>query len=651
MRIKIFVTTFLLFVNAVWAQRTLRWTWTELPVMKTAAVKAYRGIDSLNTVRAFYLDADMNDLSIEVKPAVASGGAEAASSILKRAGAFAGINGGFFGGGQALGLVAIDGQILVQPLASLSRSGTIYYATRAALGIDKRRQPGTTWAYNWNGVLHGYPSPNPNQSGTPAPQPNPQNFTPPATPWKIFQALGGGPNLLSKGAVNITYNEEVMFGSGVGLDNPDPRTAVGYTAAKHLIMFVVDGRQTASTGLSLPEMAQTLLALGCIEAISLDGGGSSTFVVNDKVLNNPSDGQERRVANVLAVVPADTLFEIKGANVIDATHLDVSFDHEVDSSSAVQSASYQFDQGLALAALPGAVRLDSLDQRLVHLITTPQIAGQKYTLTVTDVKDFLGRPLRPPYNQISFTGALPVELIYDTIDTNYHEIGSGWINTANPGYYGATPSRLNPIGAGSDYAFWNLHFPAGNSSFFRVYAWWVPASNRAAEAPFVITHALGRDTIRANQTAGANQWNEIGRFQFSGSPGESILISDAAKTGQYVVTDAIRLVRETATSVQSRAHRVPRELALLPNYPNPFAAQTTISYQLPVLSQRNVEVKIYNLLGEPVRTLVRANQPPALHRVIWDGKDDAGRLAPSGMYFVRLAAGETFLTKKILLLR
>lgn len=650
MRLKILLLLFLLLGGAASAQRSLRWKWTEIPITNATGVKAFRGVDSINVVRAFYLDVDMNNLAVEVKPAMANG-TETAASILHRLGASAGVNGGFFSANQALGLVLIDGRILTPPLTSLQRAGIAYYATRAAFGLDQKRNPQTTWAYQWNGVLYNYPTPNPNQQGAPAPPPDPQSFTPPALPWKIFQALGGGPNLLSRGTINLTYNEEVMFGSGVGSDNPDPRTAIGFTAAKHVIMFVVDGRQAASTGLSLTETAQTLLALGCVEAINLDGGGSSTFVVNDRVLNNPSDGQERRVANVFAVVPADTIFEIQGARVLDATHLDVSFDHEVDSTSAVQETNYQFDQGLQLSNLVPAVRLDTIDHRVVHLVTTTQIAGRQYTLTVNNVFDYFGRPLQAPFNRVSFTGALPLEFVFDTIDTNYHEVGAGWINTANPGYYGATPSRLNPIGNGSDYAFWNLHFPFSTTIFCRVYAWWVPASNRATDTPFIIRHASGTDTVRVDQTTGANRWNNIGRFPFAGAAGERILVADAATAGQFIVTDAIRLLPENNLAVPLQISEMPRRFALWPSYPNPFTKTTFLRYQLIAARALPVSLKIYNLLGAEVRTLVNGQFSAAWQHVQWDGTDNHGRHTPGGIYFARLVAGEMSLTQKIVLLR
>ena len=74
-----------------------------------------------------------------------------------------------------------------------------------------------------------------------------------------------------------------------------PRTAVGYTADREtLIVVVVDGRQPGlSGGMSLPELARLMLDEGAHHAYNLDGGGSSTMVVQDAVVNSPSDGRER----------------------------------------------------------------------------------------------------------------------------------------------------------------------------------------------------------------------------------------------------------------------------------------------------------------------------------------------------------------------
>ena len=89
----------------------------------------------------------------------------------------------------------------------------------------------------------------------------------------------------------------------------NPRTAVGVTADNKLVMMVVDGRQTGSSeGLTMIETANFMLSYGAVDAIDLDGGGSSTMVMNfyndafaGQVLNTPSDGSERSVGDNLAV--------------------------------------------------------------------------------------------------------------------------------------------------------------------------------------------------------------------------------------------------------------------------------------------------------------------------------------------------------------
>jgi exopolysaccharide biosynthesis protein len=88
-----------------------------------------------------------------------------------------------------------------------------------------------------------------------------------------------------------------------------PRTAVGVSdGGRKLILVVVDGRKPErSVGLSLDELAELILQLGCDDALNLDGGGSSTLVLRNPqtnelvTVNSPSDGKQRPVANVLGV--------------------------------------------------------------------------------------------------------------------------------------------------------------------------------------------------------------------------------------------------------------------------------------------------------------------------------------------------------------
>ncbi|MBI2505666.1 MAG: T9SS type A sorting domain-containing protein [Candidatus Latescibacteria bacterium] len=94
---------------------------------------------------------------------------------------------------------------------------------------------------------------------------------------------------------------------------------------------------------------------------------------------------------------------------------------------------------------------------------------------------------------------------------------------------------------------------------------------------------------------------------------------------------------------------VPRELALYPNYPNPFNPRTVIGYGLPAGGE--VEVSVYNLAGQRVRRLWVGWQGVGVHQVEWDGRDEEGRVLSSGVYVCRLAVGQRVLVRKMLLVK
>lgn len=74
-----------------------------------------------------------------------------------------------------------------------------------------------------------------------------------------------------------------------------------------------------------------------------------------------------------------------------------------------------------------------------------------------------------------------------------------------------------------------------------------------------------------------------------------------------------------------------------------------IEFQLPKAGK--VSLKIYSVLGHEVRTLVEGEMPAGLHRVQWDGRDQLGRVAESGVYLYRLTAGDFVKSRKLVLLK
>lgn len=118
--------------------------------------------------------------------------------------------------------------------------------------------------------------------------------------WKVQTAIGGGPVLLQDGDIRITNEEEQMF-AGKGLTDKHPRTAMGYTADGKLIILVVEGRNAAAGGATLTQEAQLLKDLNCVEALNLDGGGSSCLLLNGKETIAPSDKQQRAIPAVFLI--------------------------------------------------------------------------------------------------------------------------------------------------------------------------------------------------------------------------------------------------------------------------------------------------------------------------------------------------------------
>ena len=120
--------------------------------------------------------------------------------------------------------------------------------------------------------------------------------------WKIHQAFGGGPVLVQNHTASITNNEERKF-AGKAIQDKHPRTAIGYTADGKMIIVVVQGRMKGlAEGATLPQLAKIMLELGCVEAMNLDGGGSSCMLVNGKETIKPSDKEgQRPVPAVLTI--------------------------------------------------------------------------------------------------------------------------------------------------------------------------------------------------------------------------------------------------------------------------------------------------------------------------------------------------------------
>lgn len=120
--------------------------------------------------------------------------------------------------------------------------------------------------------------------------------------------------------------------------------------------------------------------------------------------------------------------------------------------------------------------------------------------------------------------------------------------------------------------------------------------------------------------------------------------------GLFAVTPTGEVIEfSTVTDIGDPVVNTVSSYQLDQNYPNPFNPATTISYQLAMES--DVELTIYNMLGQEIRNLVQTNQPAGTYQVQWNGKDDAGREVASGLYLYQLKTPEYVESRKMLLMK
>jgi len=290
--------------------QTIEWRNISEQYSLPEGIQLYEGTRSSPALKAWYIEVDMKVATIGLVPYLAENGTETVTEFSKRIGAIAAINGGYFGGNSSYSTVVQPGQVLSRNVGSLNRNNRSYPVIRSAFSIAKNRDMTVDWIYHFGSTpddIYRFNQPMGYTNGSsdlPLAAPNKNT----GEAFDMYMGIGGGPILVKGDSIHVSYNEEIFWGSGVGLSNRDPRTAVGYTADGRAILLVTDGRQVASQGFSLPEMAQVMIDLGCTEAINLDGGGSSQMAVTNQLINRPGGGTyQRPVTSFLAVVPADSI--------------------------------------------------------------------------------------------------------------------------------------------------------------------------------------------------------------------------------------------------------------------------------------------------------------------------------------------------------
>lgn len=245
--------------------------------------------------------------NLELKPLMATANKKVSKFYTDEIGIkYACINGGFFGTNASYSLSMYKGVTDAINIKSLTRlyngANATYYPTRAAFGVSETGIPEVAWIYHvgaGNGIVYAYPSPAANQLNT-APRAVPSAAYPAGgAVWGVKAAIGGSPMLIKGDKINITDKEEL-----IDIDNTvsRARSAIGYTAGNKIVLLAVEGNNAAGgAGLSLVELAQLMKDMGCVGAVNLDGGGSTSLTVRAQQTVKPSDGTERGVMTALII--------------------------------------------------------------------------------------------------------------------------------------------------------------------------------------------------------------------------------------------------------------------------------------------------------------------------------------------------------------
>ena len=298
------LTTLLLIVacgdTATERYRPLYWTLIDVPAQ---GVMVFEGSTRAGDLKAWYVDANLNQPALRSAVVMAPDGhLDTPTSLAAAFGACVLINGGGFRTDgpepRHIGLLKMDGILFEEPIPSVLWDGDRYHVARGAFGLTVDKRPIIGWIRMQDQRLRSASSLPRHQLGDADPL-----FTRsmPSEPWLVRDALGAGPVLVAGSEVKITAPAEGFWSSS--LQALHPRSAIGYTVSNHLIFLVVDGRQEASRGISIAELAQHMRDLGSVMALNLDGGGSSALVVGGRLLNRPEGNQrERPVMSAIALI-------------------------------------------------------------------------------------------------------------------------------------------------------------------------------------------------------------------------------------------------------------------------------------------------------------------------------------------------------------
>ncbi|MDE3057247.1 MAG: T9SS type A sorting domain-containing protein [Bacteroidota bacterium] len=194
----------------------------------------------------------------------------------------------------------------------------------------------------------------------------------------------------------------------------------------------------------------------------------------------------------------------------------------------------------------------------------------------------------------------------------------------------------------SDTCYAQWHPALKEDGMYEVSAY-IPYSNAKA-ARYKIADARDTAMVIIDQSQYKNSWAPLGTFPFAKGDSGYVQLGDGSDSvGQAIVFDAIRWTYQSTMAVAA-VNETPLLFELEQNYPNPFNPTTQIRFEIPVSGF--VSLKVYDVLGREVATLVNERKSPGTYEVNFEGSE-----LSSGIYFCTLRSGNFVQTKKLTLVR
>jgi len=416
----------------------------------------------------------------------------------------------------------------------------------------------------------------------------------------VTALIGGGPRLLINGVKPPTYVGFEGFGSDF-VNTRHPRTAVGFNQDSTKVFFVVvDGRQSnLSVGMTIDELANLMLSVGAYNAVNLDGGGSSTMVIHNQVVNSPSDpGGERSVANALFAVREMEVTTPTIPNLIQPNNGAINQKDTVilKWTKSPQAAVYDLIVSTSPDFSSGVIVNKSIIIDTLYKLTG--LTGLKTYYWKLRAKNIIGVTSFSP--TFSFTTGFPT------------------IPTLLQPPHATTNVSTSPI------LIWAKENVATSYNVQLAHGSTIVPSNTILDTIVSIDTTLQLLNLQNNKLY---YWRVAAMNQYGRSDWSTVF---GFKT-------------ESSTSIKEDG-LTPNKFYLEQNYPNPFSAQgvfasggnagTTISWQSPVGSRQTI--KLYDVLGREIDTIVDGYFEAGFHSTFYI----LNSTLPSGVYFYQLRVGD-----------